>query len=207
MNTQPEAATAPSRFARSSQMVRCLRENFAYCEKRARDLLFAAVEEALRESIGGGEPPILSRLTREAALRAREAARQSGFAFTNWEIASRAVVNAMLAAGVFVMGNGSAVRPDITAQATRIAGLKKGFRDLTEAYLVELVVRKLGDVTTRDHKALAHALFRQFDARISIADLEDRVVLLLAMLSGRVALREDGKYALRKTVSAAYGRR
>jgi hypothetical protein len=125
-----------------------------------------------------------------------------GFAFSNWEIASRAVVNAMLGAGVLVTGNGAAVRPDITAQATRIAGLKKGFQDLTEAFLLELLIRKLGDVSTRDHKALAHALFRQFDARVPIADLEDRVALLLAMLSGRVTLWEDGTYAIRKAVAA-----
>jgi hypothetical protein len=183
-------------------MVQCLREGFVYCEKRARDLLFTAIDEALQESLARGAPPILSRLTRDAAERAREAARRTGFAFSNWEMASRAVVNAMLGAGVFVTGNGGAVRPDITAQATCIAGLKKGYCDLTEAHLIELVIRKLGDVSARDHRALAHALFRQFDARVSMADLEDRVAVLLAMLSGRVALTENGIYAMRKAVAA-----
>jgi hypothetical protein len=183
-------------------MVHCLRESFVYSEKRARDLLFAAIDEALEESTASGVPPILSRLTREAAERAREAARQTGFEFSNWEIAGRAVTHAMLGAGVLLAGNGAAVRPDITAQATCIAGLKKGFRDITEAYLVELLIRKLGDVSTRDHKAMAHALFRQFDARIPMADLEDRVAVLLAMLSGRVTLKEDGTYAIRKAAAA-----
>jgi hypothetical protein len=188
-------------------MVHCLRESFVYSEKRARDLLFAAIEETLEESIAGGAPPILSRLTREAAQRAGEAARQNGFEFSNWEIASRAVTHALLGAGVLVAGNGAAVRPDITAQATCIAGLKKGFRDITEAYLVELLIRKLGDVSTRDHRAMAHALFRQFDARVPMADLEDRVAVLLAMLSGRVTLREDGLYAMRKAAAAGKSRR
>jgi hypothetical protein len=183
-------------------MVHCLRESFVYCEKRARDLLFSAIENAVAECQASGAPPMLARLTREAARQAHEIARQAGFEFSNWEIASRAVVNAMLGAGVLVTGSGAAVRPDITAQATCIAGLKKGFRDLTEAYLLELLIRKLGDVSTRDHKALAHALFRQFDERVPLADLEDRVAILLAMLSGRVALRKDGRYAIRRAVAA-----
>jgi hypothetical protein len=183
-------------------MVHCLRESFVYCEKRARDLLFVAIEDVLNESIGRGSPPILSKLTRDASRRAREMARQTGFAFSNWEIASRALLRAMLGAGVLVTGNGAAVRPDITAQATCIAGLKKGFQDLTEAYLLELLIRKLGDVSTRDHRALAHALFRQFDLRVPMADLEDRVALLLAMLSGRVTVCENGVYAVRKAAAA-----
>jgi hypothetical protein len=188
-------------------MVHCLRESFVYCEKRARDLLFVAIEDALDETLLHNAPPILSRLTRDAAHRARETARRTGFEFSNWEIASKAVINAMLGAGVLVTGNGAAVRPDITAQATRIAGLKKGFQDLTEAYLVELLIRKLGDVSTRDQKALAHALFRQFDARVPMADFEDRVAVLLAMLSGRVTLREDGTYAIRMAAAAGQSRR
>lgn len=183
-------------------MVQCLRESFVYCEKRARDLLFSAIEDALDASVASGAPPILSKLIRDAAQQAHETARRTGFDFSNWETASKAVINAMLAAGVLVTGNGAALRPDITAQATRIAGLKKGFRDLTEAYLIELLIRKLGDVSTRDHKALAHALFRQFDARVPMADFEDRVVVLLAMLSGRVALRQEGTYAIRKAAAA-----
>jgi hypothetical protein len=188
-------------------MVHCLRENFVYCEKRARDVLFAAIEEALDESKDSRTPPILSKLTREAAQRARTAAWRSGFEFSNWDIASRAAIHAMLGAGVLVTGNGAAVRPDVTAQATCIAGLKKGFRDLTEAYLVELLIRKLDDVSTRDHKAMAHALFRQFDTRVPMADLEDRVAVLLAMLSGRVTLTEEGTYAIRKAAAAGKSRR
>ena len=45
----------------------------------------------------------------------------------------------------------------------------------TEAYLIEFLIAKLGDISIRDHKALAHALFRQFDPSVSMEDLEDRV--------------------------------
>ena len=47
-----------------------------------------------------------------------------------------------------------------------------------------------------DHTALAHALFRQFDSNISMEDQEDRLAILLAMLSERIELRGE-TYALR----------
>jgi hypothetical protein len=181
---------------RSGQMVNCLRESFLYSEKRARDMLFDAIEQTLclqRHE----EPMILSRLTRRAAWAAQAAAQQSGYAFGNWDPASKAVLNSMLGAGVLLTSEGTSIPPDVTAQATPVAGLKDRYRDLTEAYLLEVLIAKLGDISTRDHKALAHALFRQFDPAISMEDLEDRVVLLLASLSHRIVLYQDGTYALR----------
>ena len=179
---------------RSGQMVGCLRESMLYSEKRARDMLFTAVEQILS---GRSAPPILSRLARESAAAARRAARRAGYEFTNWETASKAVINAMLHAGVLLTANATPVLPGLAAQATPIASLKENHRDRTEAYLLEFLIARLGDVSIRDHKALAHALFRQFDPSISMEDLEDRVVLLLATLAGRVSLREDGMYAVR----------
>ena len=60
--------------------------------------------------------------------------------------------------------------------------------------LVEFLILTLGDVTTHDHTALAHALFRQFDPSVSMEDLEDRVVMLLARLADRIAIGADGSY-------------
>ncbi len=78
-----------------------------------------------------------------------------------------------------------------SAQASTVGALREGFRELSEAFLLEFLIRRLGDVTTRDHTALAHALFRQFDPRVRRGDLEDRVVILLARLSDRIALSGD----------------
>jgi hypothetical protein len=80
---------------------------------------------------------------------------------------------------------------DITAQATPVAIVRDEFKDTTEAFLLEILIRRLGDVTVRDHRALAHVLFRQFDREVPIEDLEDRVVVLLARLADRVELRGD----------------
>lgn len=182
--------------ARSLQMIHCLRERFLYSEKRARDMIFRAVEDILRGGGTGAMHLIVSRLTREAANNARREAQRIAFEFSNWDIASKAVINAMLAAGVLLTDNDARIPAGIAALGTRIAALKPGYQDLTEAYLLEFLIRKLGDVTTRDHKALAHALFRQFDRSIPMEDFEDRVAILLATLAGRVTLRDNGTYAV-----------
>ncbi len=193
------------RFSRSAYMIERLRRESLYTEKRVRDRLFTAMESALAMS---PTPPLLSRLVRDAANQARREANRDAFAFSHWEIAARAVSNAMLGARTFLTENGVPLEPGVRAQAATVRALKPGFRDLTEAFLLELLIARLGDVSTRDHVPLAHALFRQFDTRVSQADLEDRVVTLLASLHGRITLRGDGIYALlyhRRPLAAAAG--
>jgi hypothetical protein len=174
-------------------MVHSLRREFVYSEKRARDILFQEIEAILRE----GRPPMtVSRLTREAAARARKRARQAGYEFSNWDTACKATINAMLAAGALLSHEGRPIPLSVAAQAADVAGLAGDYVDITEAYLLEVLIRRLGDVTARDHTALAHALFRQFDPSVPIEDLEDRVVMLLATLSNRVVLAEGGTYCI-----------
>ena len=79
----------------------------------------------------------------------------------------------------------------ITAQATPVAALKPRYQDISEAFLLRFLIDRLGDVTTRDHTALAHVLFRQFDRGVPLEDLEDRVVILLAQLADDVELRDE----------------
>jgi hypothetical protein len=183
--------TSP-RFSRSGQMVDCLRRELLYCEKRARDFLFEAIARIVAER---GGRVIVSRMTRDAAAGARRAADAHGFRFDNWAIASRALVHAMLAAGVLVAADGSAIPSDVAAQAAVVAGLRERYADETEAFLLEFLIRRLGDIGLRDHTALAHALFRQFDRSVPLEDLEDRVAVLLATLADRVELR-SGVYAV-----------
>jgi hypothetical protein len=187
----PPAAQAPSaRFSRSRQMGDCLRKELLYSEKRPRDILFREIERLVSEA-GGNEPKILSRLTREAAARARQHAEERGFEFALWETASKAVVKAMLLAGVLLGPDGRPIEPGIAAAATPVAALKDRYQDISEAFLLRFLIDRLGDVTTRDHTALAHALFRQFDRGVPLEDLEDRVVILLAQLADQVELRGE----------------
>jgi hypothetical protein len=169
-------------------MADSLRAERLYSEKRPRDMLFRAIEEILKEQ----QPfRMLSRLTREAATRARLEGQRAGFEFTRWDTASKAVAKAMLSAGVFIAPDGRPIPAGITAQASHVARVLDGYQDMTEAYLLEVLIRRLRDVTTRDHLALAHALFRQFDHGVPLEDLEDRVVILLARLANRVELRDE----------------
>ena len=168
----------------------CLRKELLYSEKRPRDILFREIARLVSET-GDDGPKILSRLTREAAARARQQAEETGFEFALWETASKAVVKAMLCAGVLLAADGRPIEPGIAAPATPVAALKDRYQDITEAFLLRVLIDRLGDVTTRDHTALAHALFRQFDRGVPLEDLEDRVVILLAQLANHVELRGE----------------
>jgi hypothetical protein len=191
-----------TRFSRSRQMGDCLRKELLYSEKRPRDILFRMIEQIVSEtSDEGTDLKILSRLTRDAAARARQHGEESGFEFGHWETAAKAVVKSMLCAGVLLTSTGESIPPGITAQATPVAALRDRYQDLTEAFLLRVLIERLGDVTTRDHKALAHALFRQFDRGVPLEDLEDRVVILLAQLAGGVELTNE-VYSVRTPQSA-----
>jgi hypothetical protein len=187
---------AASGSARCAQMVQCLREAFVYSEKRPRDLLFDEIENLL-----DGPPIMLSRLSREAARSAQKVSQASGVQCANWDIACKAVVNAMLGAHVFLTTDDRVVTAGVAARAALITGLRSHFREATEAYLLTLLIAGLGDVRIYDHVALAHALFRRFDQSVSIGEMEDQVVVLLAMLTDRVTLRDDGTYSVNAFVS------
>ncbi len=175
------------RFARSRQMIECLRKEMLYSEKRPRDILFNAIELLVEDR----PPMMVSQLGRESALRARLLAADLGFEFENWDLVSKAVMKTLLLAGTLLTPAGEPIPLGITAQASTVGALREGFREQSEAFLLEFLIRRLDDVTTRDHTALAHALFRQFDPRVQRGDLEDRVVILLARLSDRIVLSGD----------------
>lgn len=193
------AASAP-RFARSGQMVDCLRRDLLYSEKRARDILFAVIENLV--STQTDEPMIVARLTREATRLARIEGERTGYVFSNWNNAGKAVVKAMIASESLVDPDGSPIRFGVTVHAATVGSLREDYRDRTEAFLLEFLLRRLGDVTVHDHTALAHALFRYFDPSISMNDLEDRVAILLARLADRVTLVGD-MYTVREVGDSA----
>jgi hypothetical protein len=186
------------RFTRSGQMLDCMRRELLYSEKRPRDFMFAAIDGLLREP--ERTPTILSRLTRDATARARQLAAAAGLDFGNWDMAGKAVVRAMLGAGAFLTPDGEVIPPGVEALATPVGSVREAFRDLTESFLLEFLVGRIGDVTVRDHTALAHALFRQFDRNVSMDDQEDRVAILLARLADRIELRGQ-VYALREAAT------
>ena len=178
-------------------MVDMLRKEWIYSEKRPRDVLFNAIEQV----IATRPPMMVSQLAREAARLARQLSLESGFEFENWDAVSKAVVKMLLMARGLETPEGDVIPFDIAAQASLVGALREDYRDLSEAFLLEFLIRRLGDVTTKDHTALAHALFRQFDVRVRLEDLEDRVIVLLARLAEKVVLSNDA-YELRTVAPA-----
>ena len=130
-------------FARSREMAACLRSELLYSEKRARDTLFLVIEEILADQERSGEQRIVSQVAREAAARA-QAQMPPGADPVRWDVASKTVIKAMIGAGALLRPDGRPVPAGITAQATPVAGLRNGFRDLTEAFLLEVVDRAPG---------------------------------------------------------------
>ena len=177
--------------------------------KADRDALAAVKKMTGYQPADPNSPCTLAKLTvvEQAASDAADAHAQAKAAHKTARdadvTAQWALHNAMLGARTFLAPSGDALQPGLRAQATPVAALQEGFRDLAEAYLLEFLITRLGDVGSRDHVALAHALFRQFDARVPLADLEDRVVLLLATLHDRITLRDDGTYSLSQQHSHA----
>jgi hypothetical protein len=170
-------------------MVHCLRQELLYSEKRPRDMLFSAIEKTIAAMPRGSL--IVARLTRDAAALAREDAARNGYEFASWDTTAKAVVKALLSSGSLLDPGGHPIPLDVSALATPVGSLSDEYRDRTEAFLLEVLLQRLGNVTVRDHTALAHALFRQFDRNVPMEDLEDRVVILLARISDRVALDGD----------------
>jgi hypothetical protein len=154
-----------------------------------RDLLFAAISQIVATE--SSDTLIVSRLTREATALARSEAARLGIEFSNWDAAPKAVVKALLRSGSLLTPEGDPIPFDVTAMAAVVGGLREDYQDRTEAYLLEFLLDRIGDVTVRDHTALAHALFRQFDPNVSMHDLEDRVAILLARIADRVRLEGE----------------
>ena len=206
VTAQPQGS--PPRFARSRQMMDCLRQQWLYSEKRPRDIVFLALERLLPERPPlrqerqpprqqrqplrqQPQPMMLAQLTREAAALARDLSAQHDVAFDNWDSCARAVMKTLLLAEALRTPAGDVIVAGVSAPAALVGALQEDYRDAAEAFLLECIIRLLGDVTTRDHTALAHALFRQFDSRVPIEHLEDRLVILMARLADRLTLSGD----------------
>ena len=186
--------TGKSEYARSAQMAPALRTAFLYSEKRARDCVFAGAETVL---VNAAQAPTLALLIRSTLQSARDHARLIQYDLLNSETVTRAVFNAMLRADVLLALDGNPIRVDLRTYATRVRSLAPDFRTQTEAFLLEFLIGTLGNIGTRDHLALAHALFRQFDQNVPMTDLEDRLVTLLAAMDNRIELSHSGLYSLR----------
>ncbi len=176
-------------------MIQCLRKNLLYSEKRVRDILFRAARQEMSWHLQNQSTVMLARLAREIESLGRQWGADAAVEVTNWHMPTKAVVNTMLRAGVLLAADHRPIPPGLSANAAAIAALAPDFETRSEVFLVEFLIRKLGDVTTRDHKAMAHALLRQFDPNVPMDDMEDHISVLISRLEGSVVLTEDGLYS------------
>lgn len=195
-NQPPSVATVlrNTNGSRSGQMIDCLRKNLLYSDKRMRDIFFRATRKLIGQHERDGTSEMLSRFTRELESTGRAWGTAEGVEANNWDMPAKAVVNTMVRAGVLFDQRSNPIQAGVGANAAAISAISESFEQRCEVFLIEFLIRKLGDVTVRDHKALAHALLRQFDPNIAIGDLEDHVVFLISHLESSVALTEDGLY-------------
>lgn len=159
-----------------------------------RDLLFRAVRQEMTWRKESQSAVMLARFAREIEALGREWGPAAGVESNNWHMPIKAVINTMIRAGVLLDIDGEPIAAGVGANAAAIASVDDNFENRCEAFLVEFLIRRLGDVTVRDHRALAHALLRQFDPNVPMDDLEDHIAVLISRLEGKITLTEDGLY-------------
>lgn len=98
-------------------------------------------------------------------------------------------------AGVLTYGAGT--------DGTEVSEISESVMDDAEAYIIEYIIRDLGNVTEFEHVPMAHAVLREFDSAIDLGAQKDRVALLIAEIADRVTLDESGVYVHRAAKSVA----
>jgi hypothetical protein len=186
---------------RTDQMIQCLKQRRIYSPKTIRDYVFSALREATDQS--SLIPLSASQLNRQVCSNAESKAKGDGVVYDYWYAASDALLEMMLGAGVLLDGEKRPIRPGLQARGTKVHNVAPNFEDCCEMFLLEHLIKTLGDVSLRDRTALAHALFKVDPKQKSIFDMQDRVDELLVKLQDRVSERSDGIFVLDKAKLAA----
>jgi hypothetical protein len=189
---EPRPKTAPT-YARSGELIKCLENRKIYCEKRVRDIFFQILEETTKQ----GNKLTVARLQQEFVSQAGQISdSRLNLEPRKWDKAANYMVKLLLLSEVLHDDQSQAIkRSDPAAMSKPVHGVAEGFRDVAEAYLLLCLVKDLGNITEDDHRAIAHALFRQFDQSVPLIDLEERVALLFALLKDEISKDEEGRYS------------
>jgi hypothetical protein len=179
---------------RTDQMIHCLKQRRIYSPKTIRDYVFVALREATKQSLL--MPLSASQLNRQVCSNAETQAKAAGVAYDYWYAASDALLEMMLGAGVLLDEKSQPIRPGLQARGTKVHNVAPDFEDRCEMFLIQHLVKGLGDVSQHDRTALAHALFKVDPKQKSIFDMQDRVDELLVKLQDRVCERDDGIFVL-----------
>ena len=204
MQSEPTPASAvenptpaePEKYQRSRQMRASVQKARLFTEKPTRDLLFKTVK------------PIVSRQRLQlSALRrtlAEESFAASGYSDSDklkWDAQVYFFCRLLVFSGS-LQGAAGALSHGAAADGTEVHEISPTVEDDAEAYLIEYIIRDLGNVTEFEHCPLAHAILRQFDSAAEMGALKDRVAFLISRIADRVSLDESGTYIHRVTKSS-----
>jgi len=149
--------------------------------------------EALGQLLQNGPQPI-SRLRRELPKAAAELAKQRNVcAQTSFPRIVNFFIKLLLMSAALKGPDGEVIERNVRSEASKIASLTQDATDLVESYLLEQILKQ-SDVKDREHWQLALALFREFDQSVPLDDKLDRIAVLMAGLSDRIALTNEGTY-------------
>jgi hypothetical protein len=101
----------------------------------------------------------------------------------------------MLGAKVLLRANGTPIVDGIGAYSAVVAKIEDGFRDLCEAYLVEYLIKSMGNLSLNDRYDLGLALYQRGKKDGPTSEwLRERIDFLLQLLQekGRIGLAESG---------------
>ena len=176
----------PEKYPRSRQMRASVQKAKLFNEKPIRDLLFKTVTQIVtRERLQ------LSALRRTLA---EESFAHSDFSDKmKWAAQVYFFCRLLVFSGT-LQGSSGPLSHGAAADGTEVQEISSTVEDDAEAYLIEHIIRDLGNVTEFEHCPLAHAILRQFDSTTDMGVLKDRVAFLISKISDRVTLDESGAY-------------
>jgi hypothetical protein len=181
---------------RTLEMIAALKHRRIYTGKQIRDYIFTALRSAMEQP--NLIPLSTSQLVRQVCSAAEAQAKADGVSFTFWYAASDASFEMMLHAGVLLDENGKPIPSGIGSRGTKVHRIVPNFEDRCEVFLLEFLIKTLGNISSHDRTALAHSLFKVAPDKKSIYDMQDWVDELLVMLQDRISESEDGVFVVDK---------
>jgi hypothetical protein len=184
----------PKRQNRATKFEAALSKSRIGAIPETRELLFDAVEGIVSDL--DGELVLVTELFSRAVKRAQEKAAEAGYTSEkNWPTAERCIRRLMLWAGVLIGEEEEPIADKIGSNSRRLVKLAPDFRRKCEAYLMEHIIEKLGDIKYDDDPYyLGLTLFRRGKERaVAPEELKDKADVILVYLeeNGRIEMDTD----------------
>lgn len=174
---------------RSEQFNKCMRDNRVYCPKRIRDYFSRALRALEGEK--GALPCTIGQLVRRARSLAEQNAAQDNFNYRFWPVATDGMLELLVQSRCLYESENIYVKPGVHARGTTIVAVAPDMELKCELFLLELLIRKLKNITRHDRTSLVHALFKTGNQDNTLDDMHERLDALFFALRFRIS--EDSK--------------